>query len=201
MLHRDLRPHNVLIDADGMATIIDFGSVQVAGIDELAPREAEDAAYAGTMQYSAPELYLGEPASVRSDLFSLSAIAYRMLTGALPYGTQVHAARTRAAQRKLRYAPAAESDPAIPGWVDAALEHALAVDPRHRYAELSEFTFDLANPNTALATPEPRPLLSRGSANVWRAIAAALALALIVSIVTRPDLPGPSPTPHLETER
>ena len=201
MLHRDLRPHNVLIDADGTATIIDFGSVQVAGIDELAPRAAEDGAYAGTMQYSAPELYLGEPASVRSDLYSLAAVAYRMLTGALPYGTQVHSARTRAAQRKLRYAAATESNPAVPGWVDAALKHALAVDPRQRYAELSEFTFDLANPNSALASPEPRPLLLRGSANAWRAIAAALALALLVSIVTRPDRPAPPPDPHLETER
>nr|WP_207786029.1 bifunctional protein-serine/threonine kinase/phosphatase [Altererythrobacter segetis] len=201
MLHRDLRPHNVLIDVDDTARIIDFGSVRVEGVDELGPREIEDAAYAGTVQYSAPELYLGEPASVQSDLYSLAAIAYRMLTRALPYGTGVASARTRAAQRKLRYAPAAESNPAVPDWVDAALARALAVDPRQRYAELSEFTFDLANPNAAPVKPEPRPLLARGAASVWRAIAAALALALLVAILTRPDLPGRSPASQQETKR
>lgn len=199
MIHRDLRPHNVMIDGDGTVRIIDFGSVQVDGLDELAPRDEGDGAYAGTMQYSAPELYLGERATPQSDLFSLGVIVYRLLTGELPYGTRVASARTAAAQRKLRYAPAVEFNEAVPDWVDAALRQAVATDPRRRYAELSEFVFDLANPNPTLAAPEARPLLMRGSLNVWRAIAAALALALLVSILTRPDFPGNQP--QLENAR
>ncbi len=186
MIHRDLRPHNVLVDPDGTAKIIDFGSVQVAGLEDLASTHAEGAAYAGTMQYSAPELYLGYPASVRSDLFSLGVIAYQMLTGALPYGPRVAAANTPAAQRRLRYVAASELNPVVPDWMDAALAKAVAIDPAKRYDELSEFIYDLAHPNPALHGVEPRPLLQRGSVRVWQAISAALALALLVLLLTRP---------------
>lgn len=181
MIHRDLRPKNVIVDGDGTARIIDFGSVQVAGLDELAPR-SEDGAFAGTMQYSAPELYLGAAATPLSDIFSLGVIAYQMLTGKLPYGPRVAAANSRAAQRKLRYVPTVELNPAVPEWVDAAIARAVAIDPQQRYAELSEFIYDLAHPNPGLVGPDRRPILARRPERLWQAISlfllAALALVL-----------------------
>jgi len=188
MLHRDLRPHNLMIDADGTVRIIDFGSVRVAGLEEVAPFRTDDAAYAGTLQYSAPELYLDEPASERSDLYSLGVIAYQMLTGELPYGNRPPPTLSRAALRKLRYRPASEINPAVPVWMDAAIAKAVSIDPSRRYDELSEFTYDFAHPNDLLASPEPLPLAQRGSAQFWRLIAGLLALALVISIVTRPDI-------------
>ena len=188
MIHRDVRPKNILIDADGTVKLIDFGSAHVAGIEELAPRETEDAAYAGTMQYSGPEVYLGYPATAQSDLFSLGVIAYQMLTGDLPYGPRVAASRTAAQQRRLRYISASARNPAVPDWMDSALARAVAIDPAKRYGELSEFTYDLAHPNHGLARPEPPPLIQRGSTGLWRAIALLLALALAISILTRPDI-------------
>lgn len=182
MLHRDLRPHNAMVDADGHVTIIDFGSTQVAGLDELAPRAFEDAAFAGTMQYSAPEVFLGESASSASDVFSLGVIAYQMLTGDLPYGPRVSAARTPAAQRKLRYVPAAARNPDVPPWVDAALARALAVDPHRRYQTPAELVQDLANPNPSLPPVDTRPLIRRGSASFWRSIALMLAAGLALSL-------------------
>tara|TARA_R100001126_G_scaffold102723_2_gene88619 strand:+ start:2110 stop:3897 length:1788 start_codon:yes stop_codon:yes gene_type:complete len=182
VLHRDLRPHNVMVDADGHATIIDFGSAQVAGLDELAPRAFEDAAFAGTMQYSAPEVFLGQPASPASDVFSLGVIAYQMATGDLPYGPRVSAARTPAAQKKLAYVPASERNPDIPPWFDGALAKALAVDPRYRYATPAELVQDLANPNHSLPSVGSTPLVARGSAHFWRAVALVLAAALIASL-------------------
>ena len=187
MLHRDLRPRNVLIDADGTVRIIDFGSVEVAGLGELAPELARPAIFAGTVQYAAPELLLGEPASPRSDLFSLGVIAYQMLTGSLPYGRGIANATTRSAQRRLHYRPAAELNPEVPPWVDGALARAVAIDPARRYQELSELTFDLAHPNPALA-PAPRPLLERGSAQQWRHVALVLALALVLAILRWPEI-------------
>ena len=181
MIHRDLRPKNVMVDGDGTARIIDFGSVQVAGLDELAPR-AEDAAFVGTMQYGAPELYLGAAATPLSDMFSLGVITYQMLTGALPYGPRLAAANSRAAQRKLRYVPVVELNPAVPDWLDAAIARAVAIDPQQRYAELSEFVYDLSHPNPALVGPDRRPILVRRPERLWQAISllllAALALAL-----------------------
>jgi len=186
MLHRDLRPRNVLIDGDGTVRIIDFGSVEVAGLGELGPGLAKQAIFAGTVQYAAPELFLGEPASPRSELFSLGVIAYQMLTGVLPYGRSLAGATTPSAQRRLRYRPASEFNPEVPTWVDAALARAVAIDPTKRYQELSEFTYDLAHPNPALAA-ESRPLLERGTAQQWRIVALLLAAALVLAVLRWPE--------------
>ncbi len=180
MIHRDLRPRNIIVDNDGTAKIIDFGSVQVAGLDELA-LPAEDSAFAGTMQYSAPELYLGQPATAASDIYSLGVIVYQMLTGDLPYGPRVAAADTRAAQRRLRYVPAAERNPAVPEWMDAAVARAVAVDPARRYGELSEFIYDLSNPNPSLTRLDGRPLLARRPERLWQGVSLLLLALLLLS--------------------
>lgn len=204
MIHRDLRPYNVLIDGEGHARIIDFGSVQVAGLDELAV-PGIDAARAGTMQYSAPELYLGYAATRLGDQFSLGVIAYQLLTGELPYGPRVAAARTRSEQRKLRYTPVTAHNPDVPDWMDAAVAKAVSIDPANRYDELFEFVIDLEKPNPLLAPASPAPLLDRGSVRTWKLIAGGLALALAVSIFTRagPGAPQPQvpPQPQQETAK
>lgn len=181
MIHRDLRPKNVIVDGDGTARIIDFGSVQVAGLDELAPR-ADDGAFAGTMQYSAPELYLGAAATPLSDIFSLGVITYQMLTGKLPYGARVAAADSRAAQRKLRYIPVVAINPAVPDWIDAAIARAVAIEPQHRYAELSEFIYDLTHPNPALVGPDRRPMLARQPERLWQATSLFLLVMLCLTL-------------------
>jgi serine/threonine protein phosphatase PrpC len=201
MLHRDLRPKNVMIDGDGTVRIIDFGSVAVAGLSEIAPAVSKPAVFAGTVQFAAPELLLGEPASPQSDLFSLGVIAYHMLTGALPYGGKLAITRTAAAQRRLRYRPAREHRPDLPEWIDAALARAVAIDPRQRYAELSEFLYDLTHPNPQLTGSSQPPLLARGTADQWRTIALVLAAALALAILTRPDLGLFTPPPPQETTR
>ncbi|WP_188769830.1 bifunctional protein-serine/threonine kinase/phosphatase [Novosphingobium endophyticum] len=183
ILHRDLRPANVIVDGEGTARIIDFGSALVAGLDELAPRD--DDMFAGTMQFTAPEIWLGAPASRKSDLWSLGSVAYYMLTRSLPYGPHLSAVRTRAAQKKLHYIPATELNPDVPDWMDAAIARAVAIDPEERYDELSEFTYDLAHPNTALTGPAPRPWLARRPERLWQTISALLAIALAVSLATR----------------
>ena len=85
MLHQDLRPDNIMIDKTGTAKIIDFGSTRIAGIADDDASAAHDDIL-GTAQYTAPEYFLGEGGSPRSDIFSLGVIAYQMLTGRLPYG-------------------------------------------------------------------------------------------------------------------
>lgn len=182
MLHRDLRPHNVLIDGEGTVQLIDFGSTQVAGLDDLAPRAIEDAAFAGTQQYSAPEHYLGAAASRQSDIYSLGVIAYQLLTGRLPYGPRVATATTRSAQRRLRYAPASEANGDVPPWVDAALACAVHPDPARRYGELSEFLFDLSHPNHRLAMPDATPFLRRRPERPWQALCLILGVLLALSL-------------------
>ncbi|MDX1801442.1 MAG: bifunctional protein-serine/threonine kinase/phosphatase, partial [Marinobacter sp.] len=120
MLHQDLRPANVMIDRSGTLKIIDFGSTRVAGLSELLPDGTVDTLL-GTAQYTAPEYFLGEAGSPRSDLFSLGVITYQMLTGRLPYGAEVAKARTRSTQRRLTYQSALSDDREIPAWVDDVL--------------------------------------------------------------------------------
>lgn len=179
MLHQDLRPNNVMIDGTGTAKIIDFGATRVSGL-----AEAETAIIQphilGTVQYTAPEYFLGEPGSPRSDLFSLGVITYQMLSGRLPYGAQVARSQTKAAQRKLRYESVLDDSRAIPAWIDAALAKAVQPDPCKRYAELSEFIHDLRHPNNALLGKRPPPLIDRNPLIFWQGLSFGLALVLLV---------------------
>jgi serine/threonine protein kinase len=177
-----------MIDPDGTATIIDFGSVEVAGVNEVAPHAAKAASFAGTVQYTAPEIFLDERATPTSDLFSLGVIAYELLTGALPYGTAVAGAATQTAQRRLRYRSACELNPDVPAWVDAALAKAVSINPTSRYLELSEFVYDLRHPNRRLSNIAPRPLIELGTKYHWRLAAIGLALALALSILRWPEI-------------
>lgn len=147
MVHQDLRPENVMLDGDGTVRLIDFGAVRVAGVMELsAPGRSED--ILGTVQYTAPEYFLGEIGTPASDQFSLAVIAYEMLTGRLPYGIAVSSARSITAQRKIRYTPARNDTRHVPGWMDETLSRALAVEPGRRYPALSEFVTDLSRPRS-----------------------------------------------------
>jgi serine/threonine protein phosphatase PrpC len=181
MVHQDLRPENVMIDAAGTVKIIDFGSTKVAGVQEAQPALAADDVL-GTLQYTAPEYFVGEFGTPRSDLFSLGVIAYQMLTGRLPYGTAVARARTRARQRKLRYAPAAERG--VPDWIDGALRKAVHPDPTKRYQALSEFLHDLRHPNPAFLGRRV-PLYERNPLLFWQALSLLLTLIIIVLLATR----------------
>ena len=105
MLHQDVRPDNIMIDSTGTVKIIDFGSTRISGVVEAAPSGTRDDIL-GTQQYTAPEYFMDEPATSRSDLFSLGVVTYQMLTGRLPFGAQVARARTRSDFNKLVYGPA-----------------------------------------------------------------------------------------------
>ena len=186
MLHQDLRPHNVMIEArTGCVKIIDFGATRVAGIAESSAGPHQHTSLLepilGTQQYTAPEYFLGEVGTPQSDLFSLGVIAYQMLTERLPYGAALTNATTRAAQRRLRYVSALADDREIPAWIDPVLERAVHPDPRRRYAELSEFVFDLRQPNPQLLNHRTRlPLVERDPARFWKGISAALAILLLL---------------------
>ncbi len=177
MLHQDLRPENVMIDSTGTVKIIDFGSTRVAGLVELEDSDSP-APILGTEQYSAPEYFLGENGSARSDIFSLGVIAYQMLTGKLPYGAQVSRSRTKAAQRKLHYDSARTEKRPIPAWVDEALAKAVHPDPYKRYEELSEFIYDLHHPNQAFLNKTRPPLLERSPVAFWKTVSLILAVCL-----------------------
>jgi len=179
MLHQDLTPDNIMIDRTGTVKIIDFGATRVAGIMEISSR-LERSHLLGAAQWAAPEYFLGEPGSARSDVFSLGVIAYQMLTGRLPYGTAVPKSTTRDAQRKLVYDSALNYRREIPVWVDGAIRRALHPDPLKRYEEPAEFAYDLRHPNKAFLLRTRPPLIERDPVTFWKGLSVLLAAAVVV---------------------
>jgi len=180
MLHQDLRPDNIMIDRTNTAKIIDFGSVRIAGITDDASDDAR--AILGTAQYTAPEYFLGEGGSQRSDIFSLGVIAYQMLTGRLPYGAEAARTRTKAQQKKLKYKSILNDTRDIPAWIDGALRKAVHPDPYQRYEELSEFVFDLRHPNKKFVESAAKPLIERDPLLFWKCLSAILFVALLIAL-------------------
>jgi len=175
MLHQDLRPENILIDRTGTVKIVDFGSTRVAGIES-----DEQNLLLGTPQYTAPEYFLGEPGTPRSDQFSLGVITYQMLSGRLPFGTAVAKARTRAAQEKLNYRSVLHDEREIPAWVDEVLRRATQPDPAKRYEELSELVYDLRHPNEAYLSRTRPPLIERYPVTFWKILSLILLILVVV---------------------
>ena len=184
MLHQDIRPDNIMIDKTGTVKIIDFGSTKVKGVVETAPSTDQDAIL-GTVQYAAPEYFLGESGTSRSDIFSLGVITYQMLTGRLPYGAEIAKARTKSQQRKLKYDSALEDSREIPAWIDEVLRKAVHLDPYRRFAELSEFTHNLRSPSKTFLNAAPVPLIERNPLLFWKCLTAILACVVLILLFIR----------------
>ncbi|GIX22120.1 MAG: protein kinase [Gammaproteobacteria bacterium] len=165
MVHGDLKPENLLVDAHGTLRIIDFGSVYVPALAEA----GRPAGAAGTYNYSAPERIAGAAGDPRSDLYSFGVIAYELLTGALPYG-EIDRLETL---RRRDYRSARGRVPELPPWVDAALRKAVDKNPDRRYETPEALLLDLGRPNPALLEAGHTPLLERDPLRFWQLAALA----------------------------
>ncbi|MBB1603015.1 bifunctional protein-serine/threonine kinase/phosphatase [Variovorax sp. UMC13] len=184
MLHQDLRPENVMIDRSGTVKIIDLASAHVAGLADSA-EERRALAIAGTLQYTAPEYFTGQGGSAPSDIFSLAVIAYRMLTGQLPYGLQASRVRSAADAKRLRYTPVRHFRPDLPAWVDAVLHKALQPNPARRQQAASELAHDLQSPGAEFLRTRTPPLIERHPVRFWQGLAALLGLAVVGLLALR----------------
>lgn len=185
ILHQDLRPQNIMIDKNATLKIIDFGSAKVEGIDDTVVLNIDEAMM-GTAMYSAPEYFIGLEASKSSDIFSLAVIIYEMLSGGnFPYGVNVARAKTKEAQKKLKYTPLYYYNEAIPIWVDGAIKKALDVEAKNRYDELSEFIYDLRHPNGEFLKQKKAPLVQRSSVTFWKAVSFVLSAVVLFLLFYR----------------
>jgi len=168
MIHQDIRPENIMIDEGACVKIIDFGSTKVAGLDDITTF-TEQFHIQGTAMYSAPEYFLGFEGTQKSDIFALGVIAYQMLSGSFPYGVNVSKSTTKTAQKKLNYVSIYnENKKNIPIWVDEAIKKACEIDPSKRYSELSEFIYDLFNPNQRFLKRTKPALIERNPLIFWQ---------------------------------
>jgi eukaryotic-like serine/threonine-protein kinase len=182
MLHQDLKPENIMFDKHGVVKIIDFGSVKIAGIAEITPIDLDgEANILGTLNYTAPEYHLGQRGSVKSDLYSLAVITYEMLNCSLPFGEDMPEKPSQGYLTNLRYVPSFHHNPMVPIWIDGALKKATSITSGLRYEELSEFLYDLNNPNPSFVRSEDNiPLLQRNPLRFWQGLSAIL---IIINLV------------------
>ena len=174
MIHQDLKPENIIIDTQGTVKLIDFGSTKVAGVEEISS-PVQRLSLLGTQHYTAPEYLLGQPASHRSDAFSLGVITYEMITGKLPFGEKYG----EKALSKLHYISMLDIDVDIPLWVDGAIRKIVKRKPTNRYEEISEYIHDLSYPNKEFTEAAHTPLIERNPLGFWKGLAI---LSLLINI-------------------
>jgi beta-lactam-binding protein with PASTA domain len=138
LVHRDIKPHNVLVDGEGRLKVTDFGIAR-AGPSQM----TEEGSIIGTAQYLSPEQAQGAPVTPASDLYSVGIVLYELLTGSVPFGGETP---VELAMKHLSKVPEAPSHirPEIPRDLDFVVMRALAKSPDERYASAEEMDADLA---------------------------------------------------------
>ncbi len=181
VIHQDLKPENIMIDEKNRIKIIDFGAVHAAGLAELASvlqRQQPE----GTLNYTAPEYLMGEKGSKRSDIFSLSVIAYELLTGKLPYKEKKTNKFQLNNYQHMQYISVKKYREDLPGWIDIALKKGCMPNPEKRYALLSELTHNLKSPKDNLLNYDEEPLITRNPILLWQLIAGFFFSLFIIAI-------------------
>ena len=137
IVHRDIKPHNVLVDGEGRVKVTDFGIAR-AGTSQM----TEAGSIVGTAQYLSPEQARGADVDQRSDLYSLGVLMYEMLTGEVPFSgdTPVEIAMKHLSQTP---APPSTKRHDVPRELDMVVMRALAKDPEDRYQSADEMEADL----------------------------------------------------------
>jgi eukaryotic-like serine/threonine-protein kinase len=138
IVHRDIKPHNVLVDADGRAKVTDFGIARAGAASQM----TEAGSIVGTAHYLSPEQAQGGAVDQRSDLYSVGIVLYELLTGSVPFTGD---APVEIAMKHLSEKPEPPSSkrPEVPRELDYVVMRALAKDPEDRYQSTEEMDRDL----------------------------------------------------------
>jgi len=180
ILHQDIRPENIMIDQYDNLVLLDLGSASLHG--QQFSKSDDVLHIPGDMLYSAPEYFLGYWPELSSDMFALAVMTYHALSGTYPYDTSVAKVSNLKELQRLQYKSLLHNNLQIPVWVDAAINKACKPDMQKRYLSLSEFLFDMHNPNPAYN--RKLPLLERNPVLFWQLVSAVLALLLIINWVS-----------------
>jgi eukaryotic-like serine/threonine-protein kinase len=143
VIHRDIKPHNVILDGEGRAKVTDFGIAR-AGASDM----TETGSIMGTAQYLSPEQAQGHAVSAQSDLYAIGIVLYELLTGRVPFDgdSPVTIALKQVSEMPV---PPSAYNPAVPQELDAIVLRALEKDPARRFADAEEFIVALEQAKAA----------------------------------------------------
>ena len=183
VIHRDLKPQNIMIDQQGKVLVMDFGlahSVEERGMTQTG-------ALMGTPDYMSPEQARGQKADARSDIFSLGIIFYQMLTGKLPFESDTLLG-TLVARTQQQAKPVREIDPQIPPLLNDIVARCMATNVAERYQTVSELLADLEDwragvlGKTVQIPKSPRLRMVTPS-TTWKWISISVSVGLVVLVL------------------
>jgi tetratricopeptide (TPR) repeat protein len=178
VIHRDLKPHNIMLDPQGRVLVMDFGLALSA---EASAGMTRTGALMGTPDYMSPEQAKAEKVDARSDLFCVGIIFYEMVTGKLPFEAE-SLLKTLLKRTQERARPPIELEPELPKALNDIIMKCLATDPADRYQSAAELLADLEafKGITPAGGPKGPALSLVGASTTWRWISASLAVLLAV---------------------
>jgi serine/threonine protein kinase len=140
IVHRDIKPGNVMLTRTGEVKVMDFGIARA--VSDAQATMTQTAQVIGTAQYLSPEQARGERVDARSDLYSAGCLMYELLTGRPPFtgDSPVAIAYQHVREQPI---PPSQIDPEIPDWADSIVLKAMAKDPAHRYQSAGEMRNDI----------------------------------------------------------
>ncbi|EGD60957.1 protein serine/threonine phosphatase [Novosphingobium nitrogenifigens DSM 19370] len=175
VVHRDIKPDNVMLTEDGGLRLIDLGVARLPRVEDFPDNEIP-----GTPGYMAPEQFAGNGGDALTDQFALGVTLYRWFTGKWPYGEQEAFQRPRFGEAR---APSAHR-PEIPSWLDEAILRAIAVRREDRHGDVVELLRALEGGMIGTQrTMAGRPLMERNPVLFWKMVSLLLGAALIASLV------------------
>ena len=185
IVHRDVKPSNVLVGRDGRVKVADFGIARALAESQL----TLPGTTMGSVHYFSPEQARGEPATAASDIYALGIVLFESLTGQRPFSGDGSAA---VALARLTVTPPRPSAlrPGVPPTLDAIVARAMALEPSQRYASADAMAAAL---EAFLAGAGERPAAVAGAAAIAGAAAAAGSARTVAAVSARPNPPVPYP--------
>ena len=176
IIHRDIKPDNVILEAEGLLKLIDLGVVRVPGLEDFPSEDIP-----GTLAYMAPEMLAGEAGNEATDIYALGVTMFRAFASEYPYGNL----DAVSPPRRNRPVPLADLRPDLPAWLQGVLNRAIALDPAERFRDMNEFAVEMETGPARAPSVAHRPLTlyERAPVRFWQGVAALLALALLFSLL------------------
>jgi serine/threonine protein kinase len=178
IIHRDIKPDNVILEAGGGLKLVDLGVVRIPELEEFPQEDIP-----GTLAYMAPEMAAGEAGNAATDIYALGVTLFRAFTGEYPYGN------ANAVSGPVRPRPfeLCMLRPDLPAWLEAAVARAVARDPADRFSDMGAFAVELESGPARIGpvARAPKTFYQRAPVLFWQLVSAALAFALIASFLKR----------------